>query len=153
MAADVRNREVSRDALAALLSTALTGSGKPVVEVFGYKPRTLSGRGPYVLVLAAGTRRAKKAIGSVKRKNHFRLLIVTLVLDASADDSWTPQQVDDTLDLVDKEIADTIADNERTNDWHNLDLDDEFSVIAPTKEFGANYMSESRIALVEVHDA
>lgn len=153
MAADTRNREASRDALAALLSTALTGSGKPVVAVYGYKPRALDGRGPYVLVMSAGTQREKKAIGSVKRKNHFRLLVVTLVLDASADDSWTPQQVDDTLDLVDKELADTLADNERTNDWHKLDLDEDFSVIAPTKEFGASYMSEAHIALVEVHDA
>jgi len=148
------SRETSRLAFASLLETALTGDGNPVSQVFGVKPTRLSGRGPYLLVLSAGTKRVRSGVGSNKWKNKFRVVIVTLVAESSTAENWNDDDVDHALDLVDKMIADVIASNAKNDGvWNYLTLDpDTFSVIAPTREFGAAYQSEMRYALMDVYE-
>jgi hypothetical protein len=46
--------------------------------------------------------------------------VFTFVRDADAAGSWTEAQVEDQLDLIDKEIADCVADNRVNANWNNI---------------------------------
>lgn len=122
MAADTVNRETVRDAFAALLNTALVGTGKPVSAVYGYLKGviTTDDPTPIVMVTSAGTARQRAGIGDTRWNSYFVLQVLTFVRDADAANNWTEASVEDTLDLIDKEIADCVADNRANANWNNI---------------------------------
>lgn len=120
MSANTVNRETVRDAFATLLGTALVGTGKPVSVVYNYPIGKIE-QTPTVLVASGGTARQSLGIGDTKKFNsYFVLEVFTFVRDADTAGSWTEAQVEDQLDLIDKYIADCVADNRVNTNWNNI---------------------------------
>jgi hypothetical protein len=119
MAANTINRETVRDAFAALLNTALVGTGKPVQVVYGYPIGKIE-QTPTVCVASSGTARQRAGIGDSRWNSYFVLEVFTFVRDSDTAGSWTEAQVEDQLDLIDKYIADCVADNRVNANWNNI---------------------------------
>lgn len=155
--AEAANRETARKAFAALLTTALTGSGKPVQSVYDKHVSEFGGAGfesPVVLVLSSGSQRERRGLGSKKYRTFFRLEVLAFVSDAISAESWTDADVEDRLDLIEKEIADVIAENRSTANWNDLKhVPGNFTNIVPAKLGGHSYKMETIPVIVEVHDA
>lgn len=155
MPSNTSNRETCRDELASLLTTALTGTGKPVQSVYNYRPLDVAGASPVVMVLSAGTRqRTKRGIGNTTRYHSIYLLnVLVFVMDANATDSWTRNNVEDQLDLIEKSIADVLADNrESSGKWNYIEHGEGGSQILPAVLGGKQYLMEPIPVLVEVID-
>lgn len=122
MPADTVNRETVRDAFATLLSSALVGTGKPVQAVYNYPYEvSQSQQTPVVCVASSGTARRAIGIGDTRKyDNYFVLEVFTFVRDADTVAGWTEAMVEDRLDLIDKEIADTVLDNRVNANWNDL---------------------------------
>jgi hypothetical protein len=122
MSANTVNRETIRDAFATLLTNGLTGVGKPVYAVYNYLKGVITTEdgSPLVMVTSGGTARQRAGIGDTRWNSYFVLEVFTFVRDADAANSWTEQNVEDALDSIDKAIADIVADNRVSTDWHNI---------------------------------
>ena len=118
MTANTCNRETVRDAFAALLNTALVGTGLPVSVVYGY-PIGKIAQTPTVCVASSGTARQRAGIGDSRWNSYFVLEVFTFVADADGS-SWTEANVEDQLDLIDKKIADCVADNRNNANWNDI---------------------------------
>lgn len=158
MAANAANRETVRDALTTLLSTALTGIGNPVQSVYGYHVSEFGGEGfesPVVLVLSSGSQRERRGLGNQKYRTFFQLEILVFVSDAISAESWTDANVEDRLDLIEKEIADVIAENRSSPGvWDDLKhVPGNYTNIVPAKLGGHSYKMETIPVIVEVQDA
>lgn len=155
MTASSTNRETVRDALATLLQSALVGTGKPVQEVTAYE-RGEIGASPLIMVLSGGSRRKQHGMNREKWKNHFRLVVRVIVKDADAGESWTEQNVEDSLDLIEKGIADVLADNRGASPptsaipWNYITFEDGFSIIGPVKD--RPYILEELSIIAEVNE-
>lgn len=111
------SQATTRKAVAALFSAALTGNGKPLEAVYDYKIGVFSGS-PVLLVTSGRTWRKQAGMNVKKYKSVFELVLMIFVADA--DDSWTEQMVDDTLDAIEASIADVVAENRSSASWDYL---------------------------------
>ena len=145
------NRETVRDALAALLEAALTGSGKPVQAVYGYLKSDLAGQSPVVMVQSAGIRR-EMASASDDWDNVMRFELLAWVMDANEASGWTDANVDDAVDAVEAAIADVIAANRRNDNWDELVYADEFTRLLQVTVGSTPYVLERIPVLVTVLD-
>lgn len=152
MSANATNRETGRDALAGLLSTALVGTGLPAQAVYGYQKSDFEGQSPVVVVLSAGTRRQRFGVGTQKYRSWFAYEVLVFVADADEAVSWTDADVEDRLDLIEKEIADVVADNRSTTNWDDLKHDEGFGQILPAVVGGKPYKMEIIRLIAEKHD-
>jgi len=112
------NRQTKRERIAAILTTNLVGAGKPVSVVYAYQKSKLD-VSPVLLVMSSGSERNKNKIGSTLYRNRFGFEIHSLIRDTD-DSGLTEQQREDRLDLIDKMIADTVAQYESDNEWDRL---------------------------------
>jgi hypothetical protein len=119
MTANTVNRETVRDEFAALLGTALVGVGLPVQAVYNY-PIGKIDETPVVCVASSGTARLRAGIGDTRWNSFFVLEVFTFVRDADTASGWTEAMVEDQLDLIDKKIADCVADNRVNINWNNI---------------------------------
>jgi len=117
------SRETVRDALSALLNTALVGSGKPAQNEYGYPIADFAGQSPIVVVSSAGSERNMQTLDT-RRKSFFYLNIIVFVLYADAASSWTEADAEDALDTIEATIDQVIATN-LTNGttWADLGYD------------------------------
>lgn len=158
MSSDTANREASRDKLAALLQTALVGTGKPAAAVYGYQLGDFGGQSPVVLVVSSGTKRVQGNLGvGAKNRNEFRLTLMNFVSAADTGTSWTEANVEDRLDLLEKMESDVLADNRgKANDaslpWHYIEASEDYSQIAAVTIGGARYWLETFEVIVTVKD-
>lgn len=119
------NREVSRDALAALLETALVGTGLPVKTVSASKQTSLEGITPLVTVLSAGTERVPLTFQG--DQTNFLLTVQVWVLQSG--ESWTLAQSEDALDDIESRIAAVYEASRGTSDWDVLERTGPSSVV------------------------
>lgn len=119
MSANTTNRETVRDAFAALLETSLVGTGLPVQAVYNYPIGKIE-ETPLVYVASSGTARQRAGIGDARWNSYFVFEVATFVRDADAANGWTEQEVEDQMDLIDKAIADCIADHRINANWNNI---------------------------------
>lgn len=133
MSANTANRETVRDAFAALLNTALVGSGLPVQAVYNYPIGKIT-ETPVVCVASSGTARQRAGIGDSRWNSFFVLEVFTFVRDADTAAGWTEQNVEDQLDLIDKSIADVVADNRVSANWNNISYSLESSNVPAASE-------------------
>jgi hypothetical protein len=119
MTANTVNRETVRDAFAALLSTALVGTGLPVEVVYEY-PYGKVNTSPTICIASGGTSHQRAGIGDKRWHNHFCLEIYTFIKKPDGASGWTEAMVEDRLDLIDKSIADCVADNRVNTNWDNI---------------------------------
>jgi hypothetical protein len=117
MAANAKNRKTVRADLVTLFA-GLVGVSKPVQSVengpveFDLKKNT-----PYITVASGGSARKHSGINDTRWFNTFKLEVTTFVRRADVSAGWTELMVEDTLDDVDKAIADIIADNRVSGSW------------------------------------
>ncbi len=111
MAVNSTNRETIRDDVADLLDTALVDTLGIVQTVYNYQKLDIAGQSPVVMVLSAGDHPTRTA-QTDRITSRVYLEIWSFVLHVEADDSWTEANAEDRLDLVKKEIVDTLFDNE-----------------------------------------
>ncbi len=106
------SRKTIRDEIVAALSTALTGSGKPVSSVYGYQIGKLNGESPVVLVLSRSTERRPAGVGAKKFNNTFELELQVLVYDGLENNPLTEQQREDKVDEIEAAMADWFASHQ-----------------------------------------
>ena len=121
MTSNITNRETIRDAVAALLSSALVGSGLSVQSVYNYQVAQFGTESPVVVVTSSGSIRSK--IAQVTRTNSSVYIDIHIFVTYTAT-SWTEAQSEDRLDLIEKSVLDCIFDNQvnlTTWDWITQD--------------------------------
>lgn len=124
------SRESARDALVALLETALVGTDLPVKTVVGSDIATLEGLTPLVGILSAGTLRERFTAEGDKAT--FYLTVQAWVLKEGT--GWTTAQAEDALDRIESLIAGVYEGNRGTDEWAVLEYDGRSYVVE--KEFG-----------------
>jgi hypothetical protein len=106
------NRETLRDALAALLTTALVGTGLPAQHVYGYPIGDFGGDSPVVVVESAGSERVREQVSTKWRDwFHFNVFSFVLCVDPVTTTTWDEDDAEDALDLIEKKMADALIDN------------------------------------------
>ncbi len=143
MASAVINREIVRDKLATLLSTALVGTGKPAQAVYNYQIGDFQGQSPVVVVTSHGSRRTRLA-NQTFTDTHFLLDVHVFVLytDIETGGTWTEALSEDRLDLLEKSIADVIVDNSQIDNYWNWMTTSETSDVSGITVGGLEYRHE-----------
>lgn len=111
------NRELARDALAALIDAALAGSGKPVQAVYGYLVSDLAGQSPVVCVTSAGSRRVSLTGMGSRAEFLLRVDVFVLYNDQAG---WTEADAEDRLDEIEAGIASLVDANQTRAPWAAL---------------------------------
>lgn len=117
MTADAANRSDVRTALGTLLRNSLVPAY--VDEVLDYPSEPLTKK-RIILLASGGSSRQTRGVNDTRWENVFTIQCFTFVKDADTAQGWTEQNVEDTLDLIDKKIADVIADNRASSNWSNI---------------------------------
>lgn len=112
------NRETVRDAMAALLNTALVGTGLPVQAVYAYRVGDLGGQSPVVVVSSAGSQRPRMTAAGGRTTVLLQADVFVLYSD---EDAWGEDEAEDRLDLIEKTIAETIHSSQVTANWQAVD--------------------------------
>jgi len=124
----MKDREECRDALAALLTAELTGSGRPVQAVYNHKVGDFQNQSPVVVLVAGGSIRPRQTFAS--NATTFYFVLGAWVLYASEDGSWTEADAEDRLDLIEQQIAGMIEANQEVPPyWISLDYDDRSQIV------------------------
>ena len=139
MPSNVINRETVREQFASLLSSALVGVGKPAEVVYSYQVGDFKGKSPVVVVTSAGSDRGSPL---VKSETVFFLEVYAFVLYALEDGTWTEEQSEDRLDLLEKSIVDVINDANDSGTWQSVETNGE-SVIDSVEIGGDEYRYET----------
>lgn len=140
------NRETVRDAMAALLNTALVGPGLPAQVVYAYRVGDLAGQSPVVTVTSAGSDRTRMTAAGHRTKVMLQVDVFVLYSD---ENTWGEDEAEDRLDLIEKTIAETIEVNQVTTNWQAVDY------AAPSERVdveigGLEYAREMILLRVEV---
>ncbi len=133
------SRETVREAIAALLTTALVGVGKPCKQVTAYKPSSID-VAPLVAVMSAGAKRQFNSVGGVETVFAFALAV--FVPDEDTASGWTSADVEDRLDWIEREIASVVEANRTGANWTDLDFSGEPSSVEDVSISGAQYATE-----------
>lgn len=147
------NRATVRKALAGLLSTELTGAGKPAQAVYDYKVGDFEGQSPVVLVTSAGSGR-KHASYTTAYQNEFNLLVQVWVLYADPGAGWSEADAEDCIDLLEKSIAEVLAGHKSyagPPGWFSIDYNGPSQIIEGNLG-GSDYLIELIPVKVEVED-
>lgn len=145
----MNNRETTRDALTALLTTALVGTGLPCQAVYGYQVSDFHGKTPVVVVSSAGS--AHERMTHQGNRSTFYFNIYSFVLYSDADTGWTEADAEDRLDLIEKTIAETLETYRRYDGyWQGIDYSDR-SQSDSVAIGGDDYRREIISVVVEVY--
>lgn len=122
-------RTTARSDLAALLSTALVGTGKPVEAVYDYQPADFENKTPVVTVSSGGSMRTPWTMqGNLPV---FVLYVHIFVLYSDADTGWDEEDAEDRLDLIEESIADVITANRKyAGHWSDIRMEDRSSALS-----------------------
>ena len=147
------NRETVRDALATLLTTDLTGAGNSAQAVYNYKVGDFAGQSPVVIVTSEGSERKDIVFSSPERYSIFYLSVMVFVLYADPDVSWTEADAEDRLDLIEKDISETLQTNygHSSGTWHRIFIEGRTQVLEVTIA-GDQYLVEIFPVRVEIND-
>jgi hypothetical protein len=146
----ITNRETTRDALGALLSAALVGTGKPAQAFYGHMVGDFDQQSPVVVLTSGGTEQEQRAVTS-RQKNIFYFVIFTFTLYAQSGSAYGEDDVEDMVDLLEKTIRETLADNRSTSDWALIEYDGR-STVDTVMVAGEEYRREPIPVRVEVYD-
>lgn len=114
------SRQAPREALAALLSTALVGTGKPAAAVYDYLVGDFQGQSPVVVVASGPIDRVRDSLGACYR-TAFTLRCYVFVAYSDPTGTWTESDAEDAIDAIEVLIADTVLANSRSVDnWDML---------------------------------
>lgn len=108
------NRETARDALAALLTTALSSL---VEDVYNYRIGDFAGASPVVTVSSAGTVRRRATMQGSRATVYLQVDVFVLYSDEG---SWGEDEAEDRIDAIESAIAGVVDANQQTDDWFAL---------------------------------
>jgi len=148
------SRETVRDALATLLTTEGTGSGKPISVVRNYRLDQVD-ESPLVEVVSAGSKRNQLGMNANKHRNWFKMLLLVYVRGEDSDNSRTDQDALDELDTIEALIADVVADNRSySGGWDYIEYEeDKFSEPMPITIGDNGYLMEGITLIARKDDA
>lgn len=111
-------RSTVRKAFAALLQTALVGSGKPAQAVYDYQVGDFAGASPVVVVSSGPIQRLIQNFGNCDHAV-IVLNVHVFVLYADAASGWDEADAEDAVDSIEALIADTVINNQRNANWQS----------------------------------
>ena len=133
-------REAARKHLAALLDTALVGTGKPAQAVYPYQVGDFRGATPVVVVTSGPMQRRLDSMGGCWRRA-FQLWVYVFV--AYADGSgWTEDLAEDAIDAIEDAIAAVVLANLRTDAWTSINYAAAGTQLDPVAIGGVEYRRE-----------
>ncbi len=118
------SRRIARDALADLLSAALTGVGNPAQAFYGYPVKDFQGQSPTVILASSSSRRDQEAIATRREANLYYDIRIFV---RHVDTNWTEQDAENALDAIEAAIDEVIAANRCTDDWRWIEYDGQTS--------------------------
>ena len=162
MAADAVNRQSVRQVLATLCTTAMSGI---VDAVYQYERSVITDK-TALMVLSSGSQRRPAGINDTRWFNEFNIEVLSFVRKpntlsgTTGGTNWTEENVEDALDLIDKKLADVIADNRNnTAYWSYIEFANESSVIADGRAWSlqrdqgaVGFKIESRIIKITYYE-
>ena len=137
------DRRVVREAFATALSAAVSG----YEEVIGHTTQDFGGKTPVATVLSAGS--GRPPMTAEGGRTTIFLSLNHWVLYSSEDDSWTEQDAENTMDDLERQVAQFVHTNRRTTDWDDLAYDSR-SIIRTIPVGGDMYLHEQFPIKVEV---
>jgi hypothetical protein len=146
----ITNRETTRDALGALLSAALVGTDKPAQAFYGYMVGDFDGKSPVVVLTSNGTEQEQRAVTS-RQKNIYYFVIFTFTVYAQAGSEYGEDDVEDIVDLLEKTIRETLANNRSPANWAFIEYDGR-TTVDTVMVAGEEYRREAIPVRVEVYD-
>jgi len=128
MASDVVNRKTIRDRLASLIEAKVGDAGSAIVEeVYNYRTDNFDGKSPVVVVCSRGSDRRKMT--EVSTVNTDVLLYIYIFVLHTDGDTWGPDDSEDRLDLIEKQIHDCMVDNFHDDGyWISIGIDQQSQV-------------------------
>lgn len=113
------SRATVRKAFAALLQSALVGSGKPAQAVFDYHVGDFQSMSAVVVVASDGSERKLQAFGPCWTTT-VSLAVYVFVLYADRDSGWTEANAEDAIDAIEASIADVVLANMGNGNWGQI---------------------------------
>lgn len=107
-------RKAARQALATLLESALTGTGKAAQAVYGYLVGDFAGQSPVVVVASSGTARPQMSKRASSARYYVDVYVFVLYSDQG---SWSEEDTEDMLDDLEADVAAVVAANRNTSNW------------------------------------
>lgn len=139
------SRATIRAAIAALLESALVGTGKPAEAVYDHLKPDFGGASPVVAVASAGSNRAAFAGRGPRVEHELDIYVFVLRAEAGVEESYSAEEADAALDAIEAKVAEVVAANEETADWHLAQYAGESTII--TAEIGGEQYWMERIPL------
>ena len=111
-------RSTVRKAFAALLDTALVGSGKPAQAVYNHRVGDFAGASPVVVVSSGPIQRLIENFGNC---DHAVILlnVYVFVLYADGAGTWDEADAEDAVDAIEAIIAETVINNQNSANWNS----------------------------------
>lgn len=158
MTVSYASRKTARAQLAALLATALVGTGKPAQKVYAYLPNVIK-ETPVVVVASHNTALRPQGMNSPANFNHFQLEVLICSLKDKQADGWSPSEAQDLHDDIEAVIRNVVSANRNTAYWMNMRFTgqngNEFSnpsTIVPATIGGMEFDVETILVECEVND-
>lgn len=141
------SREVARDALAALF--VADGSWKAVYP-YGAAGRVIAeGNSPALIIRSRGTRQEMANLNTNPRSYRISLQSWILATSNVTGDSWTSDEAEDALDLLDQKLCQIIRDNVQNAAWDNIRFASEYSDVVDLNP-AVPYIVETRFIYVDL---
>lgn len=137
------NRELVRDAIVVGLQPALTVAQL----VVGHQKANLQGQWPAVMVFTAGSVRPQVTEQGIRSEFHY---IVQLWVLYYQEGLWTEAQAEDTLDALEQQLTEWMANNQVGELWTSLAFNGQSTVSIVTVA-GEPYLMEEIKVMAEVY--
>lgn len=140
--ADLINVADIRAAIAAFLTTDLTGVGNPVETVYAYEPKDFQ-KDPVIAIVSEGDEYGRRTY-TERIKATISLNVLSFVLFSDPDSGWTPENCEDKLNEVKRAFWVSFFNNQQiTVDSKAVTIQVEGkSSIVPANVGGADYRLE-----------
>ena len=99
------------------MKSIILGSGTAIQTIYTYAAEDLQGESPVLRIMSASAERPPLTFKGTRTK--FGIFLQTLVLFKDEENDWTPANAEDTIDLVEAQIAQVIY-NPAT--WNQTDI-------------------------------
>lgn len=134
------SRETVRDALAALLETALVGDGLLAEEVVNHVIVEPPRKSPTVAVVSRGTNRLRMTYEG--DRPDFLLLVQVWIRTSLPDGSWTAADTENRLDAIEAVVAQVVEANRKAAEWSVLQYAASSEINPVNTETGIPYSVE-----------
>lgn len=112
------SRQTVREALGTLLTSAMTGSGKPVQIVYDYPKLKYAGASPLIALMSTGS--GREPSGYSETQPRFYLTAYVFVLLSDPANNWTETDAEDAIDAIERLFSATLIANQETANWQNI---------------------------------